>query len=91
MDPAHECLEPDDHVIIGPDDRLVVKFDLIVGQRVAQVLDQKTPFVLLILQAGRIEAVLATTGIFCGIEGEIGAAYQFVFLDTIIRRDRDAD
>jgi hypothetical protein len=41
MLPAHQPLEPDHHVVLGPHHRLVVQLQLVGGERLAQVVEQQ--------------------------------------------------
>ena len=91
MFPAHQPFEADHQIVVRAHYRLIVQFQRIIGQRLAQILHQQAAFFRLVLQIGGIEAELAAPGILRGVKRKVRAVSQLVLLQPVIRRDRDPD
>ena len=89
--PAHQRLAALDLVGPGADERLVVHRNLAIGDRVAQILLDLAAMSRPILQIARIEPVLAAPAALGRIERQIGRGDQFLGIEPVVGRDRNAD
>ena len=87
--PSHQSLHSLDFIGRGDNFRLVVQYQLIVLNRLAQVRQQAQPLgtVLVPLQFINIEAALVVLG---GIHRDFGALHQGLDVLAVTRRDDDA-
>ena len=89
--PAQKRLEPDDSLVGEIDQRLVVKLELIAGERMAQVPFDRHPFQETLPQRGVERLVASTAELFGAVHGSLGVSQQLLGSLAAVFADGHAD
>ena len=77
--------------VLQVDQRLIIQFELLRGQCVAQVELERAALLHRLLHLHGEEAMAAAAAVLGGVQRHVGLLQEFVGVDAVVRRHGDAD